>query len=580
VAGREIEKWPRTITGRVILLDSIRQRRRPLAAAAALMCGHQAGEALVPVLVGVVIDAAVGTGDGIALLLWLAVLGLDFAFLSSCYRFGARRAWLADVRADQRLRHLVADRVLDAGGGAEAARLPGELTSIAVADAKRVGVLHFALPVGLAALAALTVTAVSLLRISLPLGLLILLGTPPLLYLLHVLGKPIERRSAREQEQAAAASGIAADLVAGVRVLKGIGAEPAAVARYTSTSRDALGATLRATGAQARYSGAVLTANGLFLALVALLGGRLAADGAISVGGLVAAVGLAQFLLGPLEVFGRVNARLAQARASANRIAQVLSAPAAVTGGSAPLPLRGPGRLTIHGLRHGPLGEDDGFDLDIAPGEIVGLATTDPAVATALLACLGREAEPAAGVVRLDGVDVAGVAPASVRARLLVAAHDARLFAGSVQDNVLAGRRASDVDRVVDRDLDRALRAAAADQVVEVLPAGLATEIAEQGSSLSGGQRQRVALARALVADSPVLVLHDPTTAVDSVTEARIAAGIAALRAGRTTLVLTTSPALLAVADRVVLLDGARRVEDSHAGLLATEAAYRELVAA
>jgi putative ABC transport system ATP-binding protein len=145
-----------------------------------------------------------------------------------------------------------------------------------------------------------------------------------------------------------------------------------------------------------------------------------------------------------------------------------------------------------------------------------------------------------------------------------------------VQDNILAGRRAPELDRA----LDRALAAAAADQVVEVLPAGLDTQIAEQGSSLSGGQRQRVALARALAADAPVLVLHDPTTAVDSVTEARIAAGIAALREGRSTLVLTTSPALLAVADRVVLLDGTRRVEGSHAGLLATEPAYRELVAA
>ncbi|MEK6441057.1 ABC transporter ATP-binding protein [Pseudonocardia sp. T1-2H] len=563
---------PQVITGRAVLLDSIRHHRRQLITAAVLLCGHQGGEALVPVLVGVVIDRAVGTGDAGSLLFWLAVLGLDFLVLSFSYRFGARRAWLADVRADQRMRHAVADRVLHPAGGAETGRLPGALTSIAVADAKRVGVLNFALPLGLAAFAALVVAAVSLLRISLPLGLLILLGTPPLLYAVHLLGKPLERRSGPEQERAAQASGVAADLVAGVRVLKGIGAEPAAVRRYTATSRDALAATLRATGAQAWYSGAVLAVNGLFLALVALVGGRLAAEGDITIGGLVSAVGLAQFLLGPLEIFGWVNGRFAQARASAARIAEVRSAAPAVSGGTAAPVADGPGNLRIRGLRTPGLAA--GVDLDVAAGETVGLVVPDPAVAAALLQVLGREQDPQAGSVELDGVDLARMPPAAARAEVIVAAHDARLFAGTVLENVLAGRGAGPGDPAV----DGAMRAAQADQVADALPDGRDTEIAEQGSSLSGGQRQRVALARALAAQARVLVLHDPTTAVDAVTEARIAAGLREVRAGRTTLVLTTSPALLAAADRVVVLDRDRRAEGSHAELLHTDAAYRELV--
>ncbi|MDT7703384.1 MAG: putative transport system ATP-binding protein [Pseudonocardiales bacterium] len=563
---------PQVITGRAVLLDSIRHHRRQLITAAVLLCGHQGGEALVPVLVGVVIDRAVGTGDAGSLLFWLAVLGLDFLVLSFSYRFGARRAWLADVRADQRMRHAVADRVLHPAGGAETGRLPGALTSVAVADAKRVGVLNFALPLGLAAFAALVVATVSLLRISLPLGLLILLGTPPLLYAVHLLGKPLERRSGPEQERAAQASGVAADLVAGVRVLKGIGVEPAAVRRYTTTSRAALAATLRANGAQAWYSGAVLAVNGLFLALVALVGGRLAAEGAITIGGLVSAVGLAQFLLGPLEIFGWVNGRFAQARASAARIAEVRSAAPAVSGGAAAVG-DGPGDLRIRGLR--TPGLTVGLDLDVAAGETVGLVVPDPAVAAALLQVLGREQDPQAGSVELDGVDLAQVPPAAARAAVIVAAHDARLFAGTVLENVLAGRSAGPG---VDLGVDRAMRAAQADQVADALPDGRDTEIAEQGSSLSGGQRQRVALARALAAQARVLVLHDPTTAVDAVTEARIAAGLREVRAGRTTLVLTTSPALLAAADRVVVLDGARRAEGPHAELLHTDAAYRELV--
>jgi putative ABC transport system ATP-binding protein len=186
--------------------------------------------------------------------------------------------------------------------------------------------------------------------------------------------------------------------------------------------------------------------------------------------------------------------------------------------------------------------------------------------------CLGRELEPTSGRVELDGVALAEYAPADARKAVLVAAHDAELFSGTVRDNVRAGTPA-------DRDLEPAMAAAQADQVADALPLGWDTTVSEQGRSLSGGQRQRVALARALAVDAPVLVLHDPTTAVDTVTEARIAAGLPALRRGRTTIVLTTSPALLAVADRVVVLDGGRiSTEGTHDHLLRTDPRYRATV--
>nr|WP_133825370.1 ABC transporter ATP-binding protein [Actinomycetospora succinea] len=531
--------------------------------------GHQGCEALVPVLVGVVVDRAIAAGDPVALVGWLAVLGLDFLVLSFCYRWGARRAWLGDVRADQRLRLLIADRLLDPRGGAEAGRLPGELANVAVADAKRVGVVNFAVPLGLAALAAMLVAAVALLRTSVPLGLLILLGTPPLLLLVHFLGVPLQRRSGPEQERAARASGVAADLVDGVRVLKGLGAVPAAVARYRRASRDALGATLGATRVQAGYQGAVLAANGLFLALVALVGGRLAADGQISVGGLVAAVGLAQFLITPLQMLGWVNGRIAQGRASAARIAAVLATGPAVGEGDAATPAV-PARpaLALHDLHHGSL---RGVDLDVAAGETVGVVAADPADAAALVACLAREVDPDRGTITVEGRPLAAHPPRVARTAVLVAEHGAELFSGTLHENVAAAARNSSVAP--------AMAAAQADQVAEVLPDGVETVLSEQGRSLSGGQRQRVALARALAADAPVLVLHDPTTAIDGVTEVRIAEGLADLRAGRTTLLLATSPALLGVADRVVLLvDGRVAATGTHAVLLDADPAYRGAV--
>lgn len=556
-------------TAREVLTGTVAGFRGRVAAATVLLCGHQAGEALVPVLVGVVIDQAVATGDPGRLLLWLLVLAADFAVLSYSYRFGARHALHADLRADAGLRVRVARRVLDHRGGAESGRLPGTISSIAIADAKRVAMMNFWVPTAAAAVAALVVAAVALLRISLPLGLLILLGTPPLLWLVNRVGTPLERRSGAEQERAARAAGTAADLVSGIRVLKGLGAGRAAAAQYAGTSRTALAATLRATRAEAGFLGTVQLANGLFLAVIALVGGRLALSGSISVGNLVSAVGLAQFLVGPLQTLGIAGARAAQARASAGRIAGILAAPPAVgPGDGARTPAATAGTLELHGMRHGPV---DGLDLRVPAGQLLGVVTTDPATATAVTTCLARDTEPEGGRITLDGVAVGDIAPATLRAHLLVAAHDAHLFTGTVRDNVLAAATDGTVP-------EPAMAAARADQAVEALHDGADTPVTSRGSSLSGGQRQRVALARALAAAPPVLVLHEPTTAVDAVTEIEIAARLRAFRTGHTTVVLTTSPALLAVTDRVVVLRDGRVAADATHEELMSDDDYRAVV--
>jgi putative ABC transport system ATP-binding protein len=556
----------RSREGGAVLRQAVTGQRRNVATAVVLLGGHQAGEALVPVVVGVVIDRAVDGGTTGDLVTWLAVLGVVFAGLSTCYRNGARFAERANERAAHGIRVAVTARVLDPRG-AGGALLPGELASIATSDARRVGQVNAAFPFGIAAVVAVLVGAVALLRMSVPLGLLALLGGPVLLFVVSLLGRPLEHRSEVEQENAARASGVAADLVTGVRVIKGIGAEDAAIARYRRTSRQSLGATLRAAGTTAAYEGAVTVLNGAFLALVALCGAWLATRDELTIGQLVAAVGLAQFLLGPLSVFAWVRGEIAQGRASAARVAAVLEAPPPVAAGTGvPDGVRGDLRLT--GLEHAGL---RGLDLHVAPGELVGVVCADPGDAGALLDVLGREAEPAAGTVTLDGTAVGDLDPAALRTVLLVAAHDADLFTGTLTENAAAVAAGPDA-------LERAIEASRTDEVVESLPEGRDTVIAERGRSVSGGQRQRIALARALAAEAPVLVLHDPTTAVDTVTEARIADGLRELRRGRTTILLTTSPALLAGTDRVVHVVGGRVTgEGSHAVLLDGEA-YREAV--
>ncbi|HEV2782399.1 MAG TPA: ABC transporter ATP-binding protein [Actinophytocola sp.] len=600
-----------------LLRRAIAGQHRHVAAAAALHALHQAGEALVPVLIGVVIDRAVAADGSGVLAAWLGVLAAVFAVLSYSFRFGARAGERAAEQSAHELRLALTRRVLDPRGGPESGHLPGELASLATADAQQVGALNRSLPYGIAALTGLLVTAIALLRISIPLGLAVLLGAPPLLWLAHLLGRPMERRSGAERERAAHASGIAADLIAGLRVLKGLRAEPAAVTRYRCTSQESLAATIRAARAQAWHDGGMLALNGIFLAIVALIGGRLATSGTITVGELVAAVGLAQFLLGPLTMFASLNAELAQARASARRITAVLATPPA-----APTASRTPDLRTTPGepldvvtpdpatAAAPPAASDVGRALDLraTPGEPLDVVTPDPATAAAPPAAsdVGRTpdlratpgepldvvtpdpataaapAAPAAasdvgraldlratagellGVVTPDPATAAELLDHLAGAGALVAPHDAHLFESTVLDNVASAATL---------DPRRALAAARAD----ALPDG---DLTERGRSLSGGQRQRVALARALAADPPVLVLHDPTTAVDAVTEAAIATGIRDLRRARTTIILTTSPALLAVADRVVLIeDGAITAEGTHAEL-AGHAGYRKAVLA
>ncbi|WP_170201534.1 ABC transporter ATP-binding protein [Actinocorallia herbida] len=554
-------------SGSAVLRRSMGGQRWRILAASALFAAHQGGEALVPVLIGVVIDKATYTGDVGALLFWLAVLAVDFTVLSLAWRFGMRVGTQAGVRADRGLRLAVTARALHPRGTARADLLPGALVSIATADVRRTTMMNFRIPHLVAAIAGMLVAAVWLLLASVPLGLLILLGTPPLLFLVNRLSAPLERRTVEQQERAAWAAAVAVDLVRGVRVLKGLGAERAGLARYRAVSRDSLGASLATTRVEAVYSGAVVAINGLFLALIALVGGRMAAQGTISVGELASAVGLAQFLVGPLSVFGDITAALAAGRASAGRIAGVLhAAHATPEGHGVPAsPVRG--EIGVRGLAGGGL---HGAEFTVAAGETVAVYCNDPEAASSLVRYLGRETDPEKGRILLDGVPLADLAPEALRSAILAVPHEAALFEGTVAANIDAGRGG---------DPTAAVRAARADEVASALPDGLATRVSERGGSLSGGQRQRVALARALHADPPVLVLHDPTNAVDTVTEAGIGDGLRSLRAGRTTILITSSPALLAAADRVVLLRGGTVAASApHGELLDTRPDYRELV--
>lgn len=550
-----------------LIAELVGVQRRDTVVAAALLTAHEAGEAAVPVLIGVIVDRAIARHDPTAMWGWLSVLLATFAVLSVTYRFGARRSRRVSLRATHILRGRVADKFLGARGQIPE-QLPGTVLSIATSDSERAGRATSVVANGVSSVLTLIIVTVALLATSVVVGLVVAVLAPPALIVMHLFSTRLERRSGEQQENAARASAIATDLVDGLRVLKGIGGERAAIERYRDVSRVSLTATLRAARADALYAAAANIVTGAFLVAVTLVAARQATQGQISVGALIAIIGLAQLVLDPLADVAGIGATLARSRASAARVIGVLDAPPIPDGGTARLPDRVNGEVRLDRISIGSL---DALTLSIPPGQMLGVVAPRATDAAALIDCLGRRRDPESGSLLLDGIDARTIDPDEIRRAIVVSDHESALFEGSVLDNIARPGRA---DAAV---VEPAIRAAAVDEVLETLPEGAASPVGEHGRALSGGQRQRVALARALAADATVLVAHDPTTAVDSVTEALIADGMHSLRSGRTTVLISTSPSLLAACDRVVMVSGSVVADGTHATLRSRND-YREAV--
>ncbi len=300
----------------------------------------------------------------------------------------------------------------------------------------------------------------------------------------------------------------------------------------------------------------------LFLAVVTWLAARLAARGDITVGELVSVYGYVAVLVGPVAFFIECGYQLSRGVVAARRVVRFLSLAPLADDGTADAPAE-PSVLS-----------DPESGVRVVPGRLTALAGARPADAAEVVDRLGRYAPSAAtwGGVRLDAV-----ALGQVRERILVADNEADLFAGPLRD-LVGGRRGP--DGWDEAALARAVHAAAADDIVLGLPDGLETAVTAQGRTLSGGQRQRVRLARALLADPEVLLAVEPTSALDAHTEATVADRLHTARSGRTTVVTTTSPLVLARADTVYyLVDGKVAARGSHRELLGGEPGYRALVA-
>jgi len=511
-------------------------------------------QAVVPAVVGKAIDAGVTARDPRALLIWSAVLfgvGLLQAFAGiSRHRFALTNYLSAAYRTIQ-----VAVRQANRLGSTLPRRLDaGEVVAIGTSDISHIGGAVDITARGTGAAVAVVVVTVILLATSVPLGLVVVLGVPILMAVVSLLIRPLHRRQAAYRERQGKLTGRAVDLVTGLRVLRGVGGEAIMSARYRTDSQAVRAAGVATARVEALLDAAQVLLPGAFLVLVTWLGARFALRGEITVGQLVSFYGYAAFLVSPLRQLTEAIDKMTRGNVASRRVVAMLRVGTDLPDPSEPVDA-GAGELV-----------DPASGVVIRPGAVTAIAAAEPADAVAIADRLGRYAEGAT----LAGVALKDFRLATVRQRILVADNDARLFSGPLQ----ADLDPSDRGRVPE-----ALTAAAADDIIDALPDGLHTEVVDRGRTFSGGQQQRLRLARALVADPEILVLVEPTSAVDAHTEARIADRLGAARAGRTTVICSTSPLVLDRADRVLYIEQGRVAADgTHRDLLDTQPRYARTV--
>ncbi|MCU7726803.1 ABC transporter ATP-binding protein/permease [Actinoplanes sp. KI2] len=429
----------------------------------------------------------------------------------------------------------------------------GEVVTIGISDVWTIGRAMNVGGVGVASILACSVVAILLDRTSPELALVVLIGVPSLALIVGPLLRRTQRAGSRYRSRQGELNARLVDTLGGLRILNGLGGKQTHLQRYERQS-----AALRDQGYRVGGPSSWIGALGdglpvVFLAVVVWLAARLAASGEITVGQLIAVYGYTAMLVIPVNVLIFCGFDVTHGLVAARRVTDFLR-----------LPEDDPSGAPAAGVPAALVDPESGVIAE--PGRLTALAGNSPQHAAAVIDRLGRYGPTRA---TWGGRPLEEFAQAAVRDRILVADQDADLFAGALRD-VVAGKHDPDDDRV---------RSAIATAVAHDVATGLDREVEWGGRNLSGGQRQRLRLARAVYADPEVLLTVEPTSAVDAHTEAAIAERLAAARAGRGTVVATTSPVLLDRADVVhYLVDGRVAATGTHRQLLAAEAGYRSLV--
>jgi ABC-type multidrug transport system fused ATPase/permease subunit len=409
------------------------------------------------------------------------------------------------------------------------------------------------------------------------LALIAALAMPPVAILTYLFAHrvfPISREVQRRKGHLTEASD---EAVVGIEMVQAFGREDDVRDRFHGRAEDVRRETMRQASVEARFLPGLIFLPTLGIAAVLLVGGREAIEGNLTIGEFTLFITLLLQLVWPLEALGWIINLGQRATAAASRSFAWLDGIASLPERDDPVRLpAGPLTLRMEDVhfRYATGSEVlSGIHLEAAPGEIVAVCGATGAGKTSLLNLLPRFYDPTAGRVLLGGVDLREVALAELRTSVAVVTQKPVLFSIRLRDNLLGGRPDADWSEVLD-----ACEVAGVAAFVEELPDGYDTLIGERGVNLSGGQRQRVALARALIANARVIVLDDPMSAVDTETERHLVEHLRPALSGRTVLISGQRLSTVLVADRAVVIEHGRVVEDGRPeALLQARGAFARL---
>ena len=585
---------PPSLGAGALLRWLLRRAAVPVTLATLAACTSNIIQAIVPAFLGQALDAGIENGLngrvwGIGAL--LLVLFVVYAIGDTMLSYFGVTAWMRTAFDVDRL---VGRQISATGKDLSRQVSTGEVATIIASDADYLGKLIEHLPALLGAAASFLVVAVLMLRTSVSLGLIVILGMPLVAAIVTLVIRPLQKRQAVQREAQSAVTTITTDTVAGLRILRGIGGEDVFARRYRDASQELRRRGVEVASSQATLMTLQVLLPGLFAAIVVWVAARMAVAGSLTPGGLITFYGYTAYLSWPLWVFTSSVQDYTRAVVGARRLSRLLEvAPAA---GSLVE------RLNLDPAAAHPVSGDlvdTGSGLRLKEGRMTALVCPDPQVSADLATRLGRFTD-AGPTVTLAGRPLTTMPLEQVRASVVVSGATAQLFTGTLREALdvrgdpdpqpagLEDLVRAETERTTGADVDQQVRpqereAPGDDRLIEAigiadagdvltsLSEGLAGMITEKGRSLSGGQRQRVALARALLTEAPTLVLIEPTSALDSHTEARVAAQVHRARAGRTTVVVTASPLVLEACDEVVLLDssGTELLRSTHRELMA-----------
>ena len=584
---------PPSLGAGALLRWLLRRAAVPVTLATLAACTSNIIQAIVPAFLGQALDA--GIENGLNARVWgigalLLVLFVVYAVGDTMLSYFGVAAWMRTAFDVDRL---VGRQVSATGADLSRQVSTGEVATIIASDADYLGKFFEHLPALLGAAASFVVVAVLMLRTSVSLGLIVILGMPLVAAIVTLVIRPLQKRQAVQREAQSAVTTITTDTVAGLRILRGIGGEDVFARRYRDASQELRRRGVEVASSQATLMTLQVLLPGLFAAIVVWVAARMAVAGSLTPGGLITFYGYTAYLSWPLWVFTNSVQDYTRAVVGARRLSRLLE----VTPAAGSLVER----LDLDPASAQPVSGDlvdSSSGLRLEEGRMTALVCPAPEVSAELATRLGRFTD-SGPTVTLAGRPLTTMPLDQVRASVVVSGATAQLFTGTLREalDVRGGpdprpaglkdlvraeaerTTGADVDQQVraqERDMpgdDRLLEAieiADAGDVLTSLSEGLAGMITEKGRSLSGGQRQRVALARALLTEAPTLVLIEPTSALDSHTEARVAAQVHRARAGRTTVVVTASPLVLEACDEVVFLDsnGAELLRSTHRELM------------